>query len=125
MSAFAQALAALNLDQNLSAPCTWHPAWLRPAARTFRADLQAETYTLSTEGLALRGVRAQGQGSVFSIAGSGTSAPREMLDIAMADVTAGIQRGDLLAVDGATFVVEQADTDTEGVTWRITLSDAA
>jgi hypothetical protein len=124
MSAFSRAVAVLHANADVSVACTWHPGWTRDAPRSVLLNLETETYTKSVEGLALRGVRAREKATVFSIAGSGTTAPRELLDIAIADVPAGVERGDLLIVEGSALEVEEADVDTEGVTWRITLSDA-
>lgn len=125
MSAFSRAVATLHANLDVSVACTWHPGWDRPAPRTVLMNLETETYSMSVEGLAIRGVRSQASGGAFGAGPRGAVADRQSVDIAIADVPDGLEHGDLLIIEGATFMVEEAPRDVEGVTWNITLSDAA
>lgn len=125
MTAFARAVAALHRDVNLSVACEWFHGWSRGTPRTLLADLQVETYSLSADGLAIRGTRSQESGSTYGAGPRGAVADQQLIDIAIADVPAGLLHGDLLVIDGTTFTVEEPNRDAEAVTWRITLSAAA
>jgi hypothetical protein len=121
MSAFANALAALHQDPNLSVACSWAYGWSRDAPRTLVADLVAGTYSLSIEPVALRGVRWQPQEQTFGGPSLGAVTSRQRLDIAAADLPADVMRGDLVGIGAESYAVEMPERDVEALTWRCTL----
>jgi hypothetical protein len=124
MSAFTRALSALHADANLSVACTWAPGWGRDAARALVADLVAGTVSLSIDGTAVRGVRAQPQDAAFGAGGGlGAITPRETLDLAIADLPAVAMRDDLAVIGAESFIVERVERDVEALTWRLTLGE--
>lgn len=123
MSAFSAAVATLHADTNLSIACTWSYGWDRAAGRTLALDFEAETYALEAAAVSLRGIQAQPEQPTFG-AQRGAVVPRRELDLAAADLPARAMRGDLITIGADAFVVEIAELDIEGVTWRLTLSES-
>lgn len=107
MNAFASALGALHADPNLSIECIWSPAGT------------------PSQQVAFRGIRAEGREPVFGLGGGGAMAPQQFLDVRAADLPAAPRRGDAVTIGGASFVVQAAAQDTEALSWRLTLSEAA
>lgn len=124
MTAFARAVAALHRDANLSVACEWYPGWDRDASRALAVDFEAEEYSLSTEGTAVRGIRSQEVAPTFGPGNLGGMAGREYLDLAITDLPADVTRGDTIQIGVATITVEAVERDVEALTWRITLSEA-
>ncbi len=123
MSAFAQALAALHSDPNLSIACTWYPAWDREEQRSFVLEGELAAYLSSVTGTPVRGIRSQEEAVAFAPGSLGGITEREFLDILIADLPA-VKRGDFFDLGGAIFRVESVARDVEALTWRLTLSEA-
>lgn len=123
MNAFARAAAALHRDANLSAACTWAPGWDRDWPRALVLDLDAMTATISAEAVALRGVVTQPTDGAFGTGSLGAMAQSLTLDVATADLSAAVLRGDFVTIGGDTYKVESPSVDVEGVTWRLVLSE--
>lgn len=123
MSAFSQALAALHADPNLSVACEWAPAWDRPYPRTLTINLLSGVATLAVETVVVRGVRGQEIAPAFGVAGSGSVAGRQAIDISIADLPLPARRNDILRIDAATYRVESPERDLEALTWRIPLAE--
>lgn len=108
MSVFSDAVAALHADPDLSVACTWTAGPEQDPAGP----------------VAFRGVQSQPLEPAFGGGSLGAVTPRRWLDVAVADLPAAPARGDAVTIEGEAFAVETAELDPEGVTWRLTLSDA-
>lgn len=99
MTAFATAMATLHADPNLGTP----------------AQYRRPPFTWQT----CRVIRSQPvDGFGNAIAGS------QQADILAADITEAPQNGDELRMDGVTYVIESAERDVLGLSWRCVLSAA-
>lgn len=123
MSAFARALGALHADPNLSVPCAWTPGWDRDWPRTLDLDLEAGGATLSADAVSLRGIEGKEEARSFG-ASLQAIAPRRTLDIRLADLPVEPAREESITIGAEAFLVETAERDLEGLTWRLVLSDA-
>lgn len=124
MSAFADALAALHADLNLSVACEWAYGWDRDAARTLELDLELLTGTLSIDTVAVRGILGAPIDRTGALLGGGGVAPRDMLDIPAASLPADAMRRDLIVIGAASYTVETPERDMEALTWRLILAKA-
>lgn len=108
MTAFERALRSLHRDRHLAVACTWTAGPERDPAGP----------------VAFRGVQSQPVEPTYGGGPLGGVTPRRWLDVAVVDLPAAPMRGDAVTIGGEAFAVEAAELDPEGVTWRLTLSDA-
>ena len=125
MTAFARAVAALHRDPNLSVACTWAPGWDRAWPRGLALDLEAGTAVLSVETVGVRIIDSAPIEGGFGTSQPGAIAGRRNVDAAVSDVPGTVMRGDMLTAGADDLLVETAEMDPEGVTWRLMLSVAA
>lgn len=124
MNAFADALADLHADPDVSVACEWAPGWDRDWPRTLLMNLQTGEATLTVETQALRGVEAKPVEGGFGYQ-PGVIAGRRNIDLVRTDLPVDAMRGDLLMVGADSLTVETAEVDLEGLTWRLMLSVSA
>ena len=105
MNAFASALATLHADTNLAVAARWR----RPP----------EGWT------DIRVIRSVPGERIPGLAGPGSRGASRSVDIAAADISGTPAKGDEVWIDGDTFKITGVDADTEGLSWRCTLSGAA
>lgn len=101
----------------------WHPGWARDWPRAMVLDLEAETASLTTDGAAVVVMRDNPAGVV---AGGGLGAIADRLEVILpvAALPVTPSRQDILLIEGAIFMVEQAETSIDRALWLLTLSVA-
>ena len=86
----------------------------------FRSFGQGATYqSVGGGSLTVRVILGQAT-EVSGLFDAGLAAPAHVADVRIAEVAAPLS-GDLLIVDGATYIVRQARQDAERLVWRLDL----
>jgi len=124
MNVFADALADIHADPDVSVACAWAPSWARAWPRTMLLDLEAGTATLTVQPAELRCIDAQPREPAYTLGGPAILADSRRISIPIAELPAEPDRGDQVDVGAASYAVDAApERDVEGLTWFITLAE--
>lgn len=123
MNVFADALADIHADPDVSVACNWAPGWARAWPRGLAIDLQLETVTLTTAATDLRCIDARPAEPAFAGAGQPAIVEPRRVEIVISALPAPAERGDLMTLNDEALRIEMVERDVEGLAVFVTLAE--